>query len=70
LDFVVTTGVVYNAGRRDFGLEFEIVPRAGARTRFSRAVQETLPFGIEPTDNIAPVSADRLRVFSSNFNAN
>lgn len=70
LDFITSLGVVFNAGRRDFGFEFEIVPRAQARTRYSRLHGSALPFGVDPSESAAPVAQDRLSIFTENFSTN
>jgi hypothetical protein len=70
LDFVTSVGIVFNAGRSDFGFEFEIVPRAQPRTRYSRLHSLALPFGVDPSENVAPVGQDRLSIFTEQFSTN
>lgn len=55
LDFVTTLSVVMNAGRDDFGFQFEILPRAQARARSGRQFLTTLPFGVDPTESATPI---------------
>lgn len=66
LDFVTTLGIVYNAGREDFGFQFEVVPRAQTRSALGRATQQTLPFGIEPSEGATPaVDTTRNSIINS-----
>lgn len=64
LDFVTTLGIVWNAGRDDFGVDFSILPRVAARSTFGRGSLNTLPFGVEPAGTIAPASLDRLAIIN------
>jgi hypothetical protein len=61
LDFVTTIAAVLNAGRDDFGFQFEVIPRAQARTRIGRAYLQTLPFGVDPAESASPI-VDQSRV--------
>lgn len=67
LDFITSLGVVYNAGRGDFGFQFEIYPRVAGRTRYNRSRLQTLPFGVDATDSPTPIVADRLSILNNNF---
>lgn len=68
LDFLVTVGIVYNAGRDDFGFQFNIVPRVQARTTFNRSLMRTLPFGVEPSESPVLNTEDRLSILNNTFN--
>lgn len=70
LDFLVTVGVVYNAGRDDFGFRFNIVPRVQARTTFNRTPSPTLPFGVDPSESPILNTEDRLSILNNNFTTN
>ena len=51
LDFIVNLAIVFNAGRDDFGAQFEILPRIRPRGRIDTKLQRTLPFGVTPAGN-------------------
>ena len=65
LDFVTTLGVVWNAGRDDFGVDFSILPRVAARNTFGRGALRTLPYGVEPAADLVPSSLDRIAIVNA-----
>lgn len=69
LDFITTLGIVYNAGRGDFGFQFEIYPRAQSG-KFNRSRLQTLPFGVDSSETAPPVVIDRLSILNNNFTPN
>jgi hypothetical protein len=67
LDFITHLTVNFTAGRDDFGLRFEILPRVAPRRNFGTGIVTTLPFGVESGEAIAaPVSLDRIGVMQNN----
>lgn len=66
LDFITNAGFVLNAGRKDFGFQFSIIPRVQARSQFGRSNVMSLPFGVDPSESVAPISQDRLNILNTN----
>ena len=69
LDFVGTLEIVYNSGRDDLGIQFDLYPRVQARSRQGRSNLPTTPFGIDLSEGTA-ASGDRLSDFNNNFATN
>ena len=66
LDFVTSVGFVLNAGRDDFGFVFEVYPRVQARSQYGRSQLQTLPFGVDPSEDAAPIVESRLNILNNN----
>ncbi|QDU64701.1 LPS-assembly protein LptD [Planctomycetes bacterium Pan216] len=65
LDFVTSVSIVLNSARDDIGFQVEILPRVQARTRVGQVGPQTLPYGLNPTENVAPLAEDRLRILNT-----
>ena len=55
LDFITTTSVAFNASARTFGFQFDILPKIAPASSRTHNMAQTLPFGVDSDDRIAPI---------------